>query len=370
MAGAFSTLVGDLGRFLRASWINVLLAFIPASLALEFTHAPPVWVFAASGLAIIPLAGLIGQATEAATEHTGPGLGGFLNATFGNATELIIALLAVRQGLYGVVKASITGSILGNMLLVLGLAMIVGGWGRDRQRFNRTAAGASATMLMLAVTALVMPATWDLVVFGSLGEPNATVTTLSVLTAGVLMATYIASLVFSLVTHRRLFTASEHGTPVVAHYGLTSAVALLVISTAATALEAEILVGAIEPAATALGWTELFVGVIVVAVIGNAAEHFTAVLVAAKGQMELAFHIAIGSSTQIALLVAPILVFASFLTPQPMDLVFNAFEIVALALAVVIVAMVSLDGESNWFEGIQLVAVYVVLGLAFYFVPG
>lgn len=370
MNSGWSAILDDLKRFLFSTWLNALLVFIPVSLVLELVHAPAVWVFAAAALAIVPLAGLIGQATEATTAHTGPGLGGFLNATFGNATELIIALLAVREGLYGVVKASITGSILGNMLLVLGLSMIVGGWGRERQRFNRTAAGASASMLMLAVTALVMPATWDLVVFGSLGQPNPTVTTLSWLTAAVLMATYVASLVFSLITHRRLFTAAEHGTPVVAHYRLAAAVALLVIATALTAFQAEVLVGAIEPAAEALGLTDLFVGVIIVAVIGNAAEHFTAVIVAAKGQMELAFQIAIGSSTQIALLVAPILVFASLLTPQPMDLVFNAFEIVALGLAVLSVAMVSLDGESNWFEGIQLVAVYIVLGLAFYFVPG
>jgi len=362
-------LLRELRRFLGESWLNVLLVFVPISIALEVARAPAAWVFATAALAIVPLAGLVGQATEATTEHTGPGLGGLLNATFGNATELIIGLLAVREGLYAVVKASITGSILGNMLLVLGMSALVGGWGRERQIFSRTAAGASASMLMLAVVALVMPAAWDLVVTGSLRYTDPTVEALSLLTAVVLLLTYLGSLVFSLVTHRELFAAvqdQEHRVPA---YHLSSAVTLLLGATALAAVEADLLVGAIQPAAVALGLTELFIGVVIVGIVGNAAEHFTAIVVAAKGQMELAFHISIGSSAQVALLVAPVLVLASLLFGQPMDLVFNPFEIVAIALAVFAVAIVSLDGETNWFEGLQLVAVYLVLAIAFYFVP-
>lgn len=370
MGNSLSTLPGELWQFLRGSWLNVLLVFVPVSLIVDFLHLPAVWIFATSALAIVPLAGLIGRGTEATTAHTGPGLGGFLNASFGNATELIIALFAIADGLYGVVKASITGSILGNMLLVLGMSMMAGGWKRDRQRFNRTAAGASMSMLMLAVTALVMPAVWDIVVVGSIGRPNPIVEQLSLLTGAVLLLTYAASLLFSLVTHRELLAPPVGGKAERPASRLTAGITLLVLATAVTAVEAEVLVSAVRPAASTLGLTELFIGVIVVALIGNAAEHFTAVTAAGKGQMDLSFHIAIGSSTQIALLVAPVLVLSSLFNPVPMDLVFNPFEIFALFLAVLSVAIVTLDGESNWFEGFQLIAVYIVLALAFFFVPG
>jgi Ca2+:H+ antiporter len=363
-----AAVLGDLKRFLLASWLNALLALLPVSFVLEARHAPPIWIFAVSALSIIPLAGLIGQATEAAAEHTGPAIGGLLNATFGNATELIIALLAARAGLYGVVKASISGSILGNLLLVLGLSLLAGGWGRQRQTFNRTAASASMSMLMLAVTALMMPALWALVVFHQVGHHSPQIEVLSLLTSGILLAVYLASLVFSLFTHRNLFTPCETE-PAAPRSTLAGAVTLLLAATVLTAVESELLVDAIRPAATALGFTELFVGVIVVAVVGNAAEHYTAVTVAAQGKTELAVHIAVGSSTQIALLVAPLLVFASLLLRQHMDLLFHPFEIVALALAVLNVAIVLSDGEANWFEGLQLVAVYLVLAAAFYFVP-
>jgi Ca2+:H+ antiporter len=225
-------------------------------------------------------------------------------------------------------------------------------------------------MLILALAALVMPALWDLVVLGRIGPADPRVQRLSDLTALVLLGTYVASLVFSLVTHRELFTSVPHGEPAVPHYRLSSGIALLLLATILTAIESEILVGAISAVAKTLGLTELFIGVIILAIIGNAAEHFTAVIVAAKGQMDLAFHIAIGSSTQIALLVAPLLVLASYVVHgSPMDLVFSPFEILAVALAVTIVAVVSLDGESNWFEGVQLIAIYLVLAIAFYFAP-
>lgn len=360
----------ELWGYILGSWVNVLLVFFPVSLVLEFSHAPAVWVFVTAGLAIVPLAGLIGKGTEVTAEHVGPGVGGLLNATFGNAAELIIAMFALSRGLFDVVKASIAGSILGNMLLVLGLSMLVGGWGRDRQRFNRTAAGASASMLVLATAALIMPAVWELVVEGAIGRPSAAVQSLSVLTAVILLAIYLASLVFALVTHRELFApVGTHPAHTPTH-SLRSGIVLLVIATGFTAWIAEILVGAIEPAGAAMGLTQLFIGVIIVAVVGNAAEHFSAVVFARRGQMELAFTIAIGSSTQIALLVAPILVLASYAFGRPMDLVFNPFEITAVALAVLSVAVVSLDGESNWFEGLQLIALYLILAIAFYFVPG
>lgn len=353
--------------------LNWLLAFVPVSLAAEVIGFPRLWVFVTSALAIVPLAGLIGEATEALASRVGPGVGGLLNATFGNATELIISLFALRAGLFAVVKASITGSIIGNTLLVLGLSMLVGGWGREKQYFSRTHAGASASMLFLAVVALVMPAVFDLAVYGSLEPTPKLINTLSFFVAGILILTYIASLVFSLRTHRDVFTAeldSPLAEPIVTTLSTRAAGALLLVATLITALESELLVGAIAEATRALGITEFFVGVVIVAIVGNAAEHFTAVVVARRNQMDLAVAIATGSSTQIALLVAPVLVFASLIFGQPMSLVFNPFEIVGITLSVLALWVVSLDGESTWFEGFQLIAVYLVLAIVFFFVPG
>lgn len=354
--------------FMRESWLNWLLLLVPVSIAIELLGLPKLWLFVASALAIIPLAGLIGHATEQLAHRVGPGIGGFLNATFGNATELIIALFALRAGLPEVVKASITGSIIGNILLVLGLSMLMGGWRRDKQIFNRTSAGASSAMLFLAVVALVMPAVFDLTIFGSLEFVTPAIEHLSLLVAIVLILTYVASLVFSLKTHRELFT-SVPTEPEEARLSLRNSILLLFAATIVTAVEAELLVDGIHEATAALGMTEFFVGVIVVAVVGNAAEHFAAVVMAIKNKMDLAVNIATGSSTQIALFVAPVLVLVSFLFGQPMSLVFNSFEIVGVALSVVALTVVSLDGESNWFEGLQLLAVYVVLAIVFYFVP-
>ncbi|MHB1161578.1 MAG: calcium/proton exchanger [Chloroflexota bacterium] len=354
--------------FLKGTRLNWLLVFVPVSLVIELLGLPKLWLFAVSALAIIPLASLIGQATEQLALRVGPGIGGLLNATFGNATELIIALFALRAGLHEVVKASISGSIIGNILLVLGLSMFVGGLGRARQTFNQTSAGASAAMLFLALVALVMPAVFDLAVFGTLAPTGAIVEQLSLLVAVVLMATYLASLVFSLKTHRALFT-SVPIEPEAARLSTRASLGLLLVITVVTAFEAELLVEAIHEATVALGMTEFFVGVIVVAVIGNAAEHFAAVVMARKNKMDLAVTIATGSSTQIALFVAPVLVFTSFFFGRPMSLVFNAFEIAAVGLSVLVLSVVSLDGESNWFEGLQLLAVYLVLAIVFFFVP-
>lgn len=354
--------------FLGASRLNWLLVFVPVSAALYLVKAPELWLFIASAVAIIPLAGLIGSTTEELAIRVGPGVGGLLNATFGNATELIIGLLALRAGLLEVVKASITGSIIGNILLVLGLSMFVGGLGREKQTFSRTRAGASASMLFLATVALVMPAVFDLTVFGSLRHRAPSIEQLSLFVSGVLIATYCASLVFSLITHRDLISSiqPESNEP---RLSLVSSIILLAIATALTAFDSELLVGAISEATRALGMTEFFVGAIVVAIVGNAAEHYSAVLMATRNHMELSVTIATGSSTQIALFVAPVLVFFSLLFPKHLSLIFNPFEIAAIGLSVIALSLVSLDGESNWFEGLQLLALYIILAIVFFFVP-
>ncbi|HEX2950194.1 MAG TPA: calcium/proton exchanger, partial [Armatimonadota bacterium] len=263
-------------QFVVQNPLNLLLLFMPVSIVLSFMEASKLWIFLAAALSIIPLAGLIGQATEEISEYVGPGIGGFLNATFGNATELIISLFALNAGLFEVVKASISGSIIGNILLVLGASMLAGGWGRDKQKFNRTNAGANASMLLLAVVALVMPAVFDLVRYGTLQVANAPadIRQLSLFVAVVLLLVYLASLVFSLKTHHAILQP-EVAEPPQRRLTKLDAMILLIIATVLTAFMAEELVGAIEVATAKLGMTEFFVGVIVVAVIGNAAEHFT-----------------------------------------------------------------------------------------------
>jgi Ca2+:H+ antiporter len=355
----------ELRRYLFSRYLNILLILVPVVFVLEFVHAGPVWVFLASGLAIVPLAGVLGDATEEMAGRMGPVAGGLLSGTLGNATELIIALIAVRAGEIEVVKASITGSILGNLLLVFGLSVVVGGFRREKQTFERTHAGANTSMLMLAVCALVMPAVFDLVEYGTLERDTAQVHALSLWTSGVLIATYLASFVFSFRTHKHLFRTEEH-----VHVSMSRGTALVLMgaSTVLIAFASEVLVGQIEAATQALGMTKFFVGVIVVAIVGNAAEHSAAVVAAHKDKMDLSLTIAVGSSVQIALLVAPLLVFASHALGHPMSLVFNGFEIAALILSVLIVALISQDGETNWFEGVQLLAVYMILAIAFFFV--
>jgi Ca2+:H+ antiporter len=350
--------------------LDFLLVFVPASVVLELLHANPVWIFIVSALAIIPLAGLMGKATEHLAAHAGAGVGGLLNASFGNAAELIIALIALRAGLYDVVKASITGSIIGNVLLVLGLSVVVGGLKYERQTFNRTAASMGATLLALSAIGLLVPAIFHFIVGG---RQAAQEQELSLEIAIVLFVTYLLSLVFALRTHKHLYAGkrshADDEALGVAGWSKTRSLLVLLTATALVALVSEFLVGAVEHTARAWGMTEVFVGVILVAIIGNAAEHSSAVLVAAKNQMDLAMNIAIGSSIQVALFVAPVLVFVSYLFGQPMDLIFTTFEVVAVAVTVGIVNLIALDGESNWMEGVQLLAVYVILGLAFYFLP-
>jgi Ca2+:H+ antiporter len=348
--------------------INVLLAVVPVSWVLWVIGVESIWLFAVAALSIIPLASLIGLGTEELARKTGPALGGFLNATFGNAAELIIAFVALRAGHIALLKASITGSIIGNLLLVLGASIFVGGLGRTSQQFNRTAAGNQVVMLFLAVVALVMPAVLDLTIFGTLTAHPPFLNRFSFAVAIVLMVAYAGSLIFAFRTNRDPFRPVEsarHGS----HLEVWQAIAVLGAGTALTGVQAELLISRLEPALASLGLTELFVGVIVIAIIGNAAEHYSAIVAAYEDQMTLAVEIAVGSSAQIALLVAPVLVLASFAIGHPMTLVFNSFELAAIALSVFATSLVVMDGESNWVEGLQLLAVYVVVSLAFYFIP-
>ena len=363
--------------WLRPS-LNWLLVFVPVAFVLRYV---PGWrhdtsLFICSALAIIPLAGWMGNATEQLAHRLGEGVGGLLNASFGNAAELIIALMALRAGLIDVVKASITGSIIGNLLLVLGAAIFTGGLRFQHQRFNKTAARASCTALILAAAALVIPSVFHYTASSSPGGWNPEAEQkLSLAIACVLLVTYVAILVFTLVTHKKLFGGgNEDGQPTPADldqqpWPIKKAVALLLVATVAVAWVSEFLVGAVEAAQHSLGVTETFVGVIIVAVVGNAAEHSTAITMALKNKMDLSLGIAIGSSLQIALFVTPVLVFASYLFPHRLNLEFTLPEIVAVVMAAFVADQISGDGESNWLEGVQLLALYLIIGILFYFLP-
>jgi Ca2+:H+ antiporter len=361
----------------------VLVPFIPIAVLLEIVHASPTLVFATSALGVIPTAALMGRATEELAERSGPGIGGLLNVTFGNAPELIIALFALGAGLQEVVKASIVGSIMGNCLLVLGASAFIGGLRRERQRFDATAAVTQSSMLLLAGVALVMPAVFELVEGLGLPGPNeeridyeGTVEHLSIAVALVLIASYAAGLFFSLKTHRDLFNpvgGTEDEPDPIQHgdaepWTVKKSVIMLAVAGLAVGLMSEILVGSITEASEAVGLSEFFIGVIVVAIVGNAAEHWVAVLVAWKDKMDLAVNIAIGSAAQIALFVAPVLVLCSLVIgPHPMALVFNGFELSGVLLAIWIASHVTNEGETTWYEGMQLLAVYAVLGIAFFY---
>ncbi len=371
----------SVGRVLLTSPLYWLLLAMPAALGLKFAGADERWIFVATGAAIIPLAGLMGRATENLAETLGAGIGGLLNATFGNAAELIIALIALSRGpqMYPLVKASITGSIMGNVLLVLGAAMVAGGFRYEKQRFNRTAASMGATLLTLATIGLIIPTLYYYVFslhVGPLADRGKLVESLSEEIAAILAIVYVLHLVFALLTHRNLFGEEEESSPAPGdlpqpEWSRTTSLVVLVVSTIGVAIMSELLVRSVEEAARALGWTEVFVGVIVVATVGNAAEHSTAVMMAMKNRMNLAVNIAIGSGIQIALFVAPVLVFSSMLMghAHPLDLHFTPLEIVAVVIAIIVVAMISQDGESNWLEGMMLLAVYAILALAFYHLP-
>lgn len=361
-------MIKQLAGAFTGSWLNVLLVVAPISWYLALTGNTSLWVFIAAAVSLIPAAGLIGEATEELANRSGPTLGGFLNATFGNAAELIIAFAALRAHHVEVVKASITGSIMGNLLLVLGLSFYAGGVQHGTQKFNRTAASSATVMLALAIAALVMPATVDLFAFGSLDARPEVLDRLSWWTSFVLLGVYGAGLIFAFRTNKDPLRADvkHHAS----HMSRAAAIALLTIGTLLTTVEAEILIRGLEPALVQFGMTELFAGVIVVALVGNAAEHYSAIVAAMKNQMTLAIEISVGSSAQIALMVAPLLVIMGPFIGQPMSLVFNPFEMAALGLSVGTVALVAHDGESNWLEGLQLLALYVILAAAFYIIPG
>ncbi len=351
--------------------LDWLLIFVPIAVALRFWpgELSPTALFFCSSLGIIPLAKWIGCATEALAARVGAGIGGLLNATFGNAAELIIGLLALGHGLTGVVKASITGSIIGNILLVFGLSVLSGGLKHREQHFNRTAARTSAVSLTLAAIALVIPSIFHV---AARNRPEGwsphLEQRLSLAIAVVLFLTYICVLIFTLKTHRQLF-AGAVGSDDAPAWSRRRATVILLVSTALVAWLSEFLVGSINAARSAVGLTELFVGVVIVAIVGNAAEHSSAVVAALKNKMDLSIGIANGSSLQIALLVAPVLVFVSYAFGQPMDLEFSLPEIVAVVAAVYILFQISGDGETSWIEGVQLLSVYVVLAILFFYLP-
>jgi Ca2+:H+ antiporter len=350
--------------------LYVLLVFVPISIYLGLTHASPTAVFITSCLAILPLAGLMGEATEHITHHTGPGIGGLLNATFGNAAELIIAFMALRAGEMEIVKASLTGSIIGNILVVLGLAMFLGGLKRKELKFSRIAAESGSSMMVLAVVALVIPAIYALVTDHR--QPQH-IESISFDIAWVLIATYGVSLVFQLRSHAHLFQAE--GEPDASDeldpghvWSTTRSLAVLFVAAGFVGWVSEFLVHAVAEAGTSLGLGKVFMGVVVVAIVGNAAEHSTAILMAMRGKMDLALNIAMGSSMQIALFVAPVLVIAGHWMGTPLGLEFTVLEVVAVMLSVMAVALLVHDGKTNWFEGLQLLAIYAILAIAFYYI--
>jgi Ca2+:H+ antiporter len=369
----------NLRQFLLSGqgWPYLLVPFIAIAIVLDQLGADPIIIFFSSALGVVPTAALMGRATEELAHRAGPGIGGLLNVTFGNAPELIIALFALEKGLQEVVKASIIGSILGNLLLVMGAAMLIGGWGRERNKFVAEAASAQATMLLLATVALVLPAMFLIARGGELPQlsdeatnfPTA-VERMSFAVAIVLLLSYFAGLWFSLKTHRDVFNPDTEDEDAAAHaWSVKKSVALLAGAGVAVGFMSEILVGSIEEASKGIGLSPFFVSLIIVAIVGNAAEHWVAVYFAARDKMDIALAIAIGSSAQIALFVMPVLVLLSFvLGPFPLSLEFSGLEIGAILLAVLLASHVSQDGESTWFEGVQLLAVYVVVGVVFYFV--
>ena len=341
--------------------LNWLLVFVPFSLAFELAHQS-LLIFITSGLAIVPLAGLIGRATDQLAIRVGPRLGGLLNATFGNVTELIVAVLLVLAGNFDVVKASLVGSIIGNLLLVLGVSFVAGGFTRKEQHFNAKAAGVHSASLLLAVTGLGLPA----LLAGSnshLASDHKEVVSIGV--AATLMLLYVAALIFMQYTHEHLSRTPESDEQ--PDWSRSLAIGVLLGAALLVGLESELLVSALDPALKTLGLSPLFVGLILIPIIGNAAEHSLAVFFAIRNKLDVTLEIAVGSSTQVALFVAPAVVFISLALGRPMDFIFTGFEIGAVAIATVVLAVISLDGRSNWLEGLQLISVFLIIALAAFF---
>src|SRR3954468_5740041 len=348
---------------LRKPSLDWLLVLVPIAALSDYVLHNELLTFVTAAGAIVPLAGLIGRATEQLAAHAGPRVGGLLNATFGNVAELIISFFLIPQNETDVVLASLTGSIIGNLLLVLGLSMFLGGLRHKEQQFSAASAGVHSTSLMLAVAGLLMPALFVLTTHSTEFVERETV---SVVVALVLMVLYGCALLFTMVTHEHLFRIpTEQEEPA---WPKQRAIVVLLIATAFTAWMSEMLVGALEPALADIGLSKFFVGLIVIPIIGNAAEHSSAVTFALKNRMDITLEIAIGSSVQIALFVAPLLVFISLAVGHPMSFLFSPFEIAAVALSAVLVSMVSRDGESNWLEGAQLLGTYVIMAVSFFFV--
>ena len=354
-------------------FLNLLLVFVVLAIVAELAGWNPLLVFVFSGLAMIPLAALMGKATEALALHTGPRVGGLLNATLGNAAELIITIMAVREGIQNpainaemleLVRASLTGSIVGNILLVLGLSILVGGLRNGLQKFDRSNAGMNATMLMLAVAALVIPSIFS---HSIEAVDHDAVEYLSLGVAGLMILLYVLAMIYQFRSAEPLVHAGEDDQA--AHWSIPISVGVLLASTVAIVVMSELLVGTVEHVVLEIGITEFFLGIIIVPLIGNVAEHLVSVQVAAKNKMELSLAISVGSSLQIALLVAPLIVFISLAMGNPLTLVFNSFELIALMAAVLIAGLVSLDGESNWLEGAMLLTIYVIIALAFFWLP-
>jgi Ca2+:H+ antiporter len=357
--------------------IYLLLIAAPLAVVADFLHWPSPVIFGLSALGVIPLAGLIGQATEELSVRVGPKFGGFLNATFGNAAELIITILAIQAGLLDLVKASITGSIIGNSLLVLGASLLYGGIKHGVQDFDEEEARHHTTLMILAISGLFLPA-----MFATAESSAFIIEEVSLLVAGVLLVVYVLYLIFSLTGSDKAVReahAGEGTTPAasaaaeVHHeetWSLRKAVIVLAAATAATVVVSELLVSTVEPMTAQLGWSEFFVGIIIVPLIGNAAEHFSAVVFAGKNRVDVTMAIAAGSSSQIALFVAPVLVFLSLLLGNPMNLVFDQLELLVLGLTTAIFAFVAIDGRSNWLEGVQLLALYLIIGMVFFFITG
>lgn len=342
-------------------YLKLLYVFIPVSIIGEFMHFSPTLMFLFAALSIVPLAALMGEATEEISFYSGPKIGGFLNATFGNATELIISFFALKQGLFEVVKASVAGSVIGNILLVLGASMFFGGIKHKTQTFNKKVVEVSSSMLIFAVIGLSVPA-----IFTHTIKPellNTKYEALSVAVAVIMFVIYILSLYFSFYTHKDIY-ATEHEEEGTAKWSLHKSIAVLILATVIIALESEFLVSAVEPMTKTLGLSEFFVGIILIPIIGNAAEHSTAIFMAMKNKMDVAIEIAVGSSLQIILFVAPILIFLSLIF-KPMSIIFNEFELIALIASVFIANRVANDGESNWLEGVQLLAVYFIIAISF-----
>jgi Ca2+:H+ antiporter len=354
--------------FLRKDPISILILVIPLAVLAALGGWGEVWVFVLSALGVIPLAHYIGKSTEALAHFTGPRIGGLLNATLGNAAELIITIVAIREGLLELVKASITGSILGNLLLVMGMAMLLGGLRNGWQSFDRRSAANNAILLTLSVVALVIPS----ILSHYIGEETSLkVEALSLGVAGVMIVLYGLGLFFS-YKGKNQPVPTVISTPEIVHaptWSLTTALIVLGVSTAGVAYMSELLVGAVEPVVASLGVSEFFLGIILIPLIGNVAEHLVAVQVAVQNKMDLSVEISLASSLQIALFVAPVLVFISLLMGNPLTLIFNQFELIALIVGVLIAALVSFDGESNWLEGAELLAIYLILALAFFLIP-